>query len=226
VLTVALTGGIATGKSIVAARLEQRGCYIHSADQTARDLMQPGRRAWKEAVSHFGRGVLNPDRTINRAKLGAIIFRDAQERLWLNALIHPRVLARKKRVIHRLEKEGKYRIYVSEAALTIESGFAPFFDRVVVVHCARNIQIRRLMARDAIDRRAALARIRSQMSSPEKQSLADYLIDTSGSLENTLRQTDAVYRCLLGDYRGKRTRERKAAARPARPGAKPPGAGS
>jgi dephospho-CoA kinase len=213
VLTVALTGGIATGKSIVAARLERRGCYIHSADQTAHDLMKPGRSAWREVVSHFGRGILNPDRTIDRARLGTVIFRNERERLWLNRLIHPRVLAKKKRVIHRLEKEGKYRIYVSEAALTIESGFAPFFDRVVVVHCAGEIQVRRLMARDGIDRRTALARIRSQMPSPEKQSQADYLIDTSGSLKDTLEQTDAVYRGLLGDYRAKRTAEKKAAAR-------------
>jgi len=199
-LTVALTGGIGTGKSVVARILQQHGCYIHSADQAARDLMKPGKPAWKKIVSHFGPQILNPDQTINRSRLGSIVFSDEKKRQFLNSLVHPLVLRKKKQVIRRLEKKGKYKIFVSEAALTIESGYAPFFDRVIVVHCAEDVQVKRLMERDKISRRDAFKKIRSQMPSPEKRRYADYVIDTSGSFENTERQTDDVYQHLLRDY--------------------------
>jgi dephospho-CoA kinase len=202
-LIVALTGGIATGKSEVAKVLKQHGCYVHRADRAARELMRPHRRAWKQVVAHFGPKVLNPDQTINRSRLGAIVFSDEKERQFLNSLVHPLVLEKKKQAIRRLEKKGKYKVFVSEAALTIESGFVRFFDKIIVVHCPEEMQIKRLMQRDRISRREALQKIRSQMPSLEKQSYADYVIDTSGSLDNTERQTDRVYMSLLADYRRK-----------------------
>jgi len=208
-LTVALTGGIATGKSVVAKILEQHGCYAHSADRVAHDLMKPGRPVWQKIVSHFGRQILNPDQTINRSGLGGIVFSDEKERQFLNSLVHPLVLKKKKRVIRRLDKNGKHKIFISEAALTIESGFVPFFDKVIVVHCAENVQIQRLMTRDNISRSEALKKIRSQMPSQEKRRYADYAIDTSGSLEDTVRQTEDVYQHLLFDYRRKLQKEKR-----------------
>jgi dephospho-CoA kinase len=202
-LTVALTGGIATGKSVVARILERHGCYIHPADQVAHSLMNPGRPAWQKIVSRFGTHVLNPDRTINRARLGDIVFSSEEERRFLNSLIHPLVLRKKRQVVRRLEKEGRFKIFVSEAALTIEAGFARFFDRVIVVYCNNDIQVRRLMDRDRIRRGQAMKKIRSQMPLPKKRRYADYLIDTSGSLEDTTRQTEEVYLRLLADYRHK-----------------------
>ena len=207
-LIAALTGGIATGKSEVAKVLEQHGCYIHRADRTAHELIKPGRPAWKYVVAHFGPQVLNPDQTINRSRLGAIIFSDKKERQFLNSLIHPLVLEKIKQVIRRLGKQGKYKIFVSEAALTIESGFLRFFDKIIVVHCPEKMQIKRLMQRDRISRPEALKKIRSQMPSLEKQSYADYMIDTSGSLDDTARQTEEAYRHLLADYRRKLGRSR------------------
>lgn len=207
-LTVALTGGIATGKSVVAGILERRGCYIHSADQAAHDLMKPGKPAWQKIISRFGPRVLNPDQTINRSRLGSIVFSDEKERQFLNSLVHPLILEKKKQVIRRLEKNGKYKIFVSEAALTIESGYAPFFDVVIVVHCAEDMQAKRLMERDKISRRYARKKIRSQMPSQEKRRHADYVIDTSGSFEDTERQTDDVYQHLLADYHRKLTKEK------------------
>jgi dephospho-CoA kinase len=209
ILTVALTGGIATGKSIVAKVLSDHGCYIHSADQTAHDLIKPGRPAWSRIIAHFGARILNSDRTINRRLLGKIVFSSETDRAFLNALLHPLVLANKKLTIRRLERLGTHKIFVSEAALTIESGFARFFDRVVVVHCPEKVQVQRLMKRDGISRRTAWKKIRSQMRTAEKIRHADYLIDTSGTPAETRAQSERLYRSLLADFREKDEREKK-----------------
>jgi dephospho-CoA kinase len=209
VLTVALTGGIATGKSVVARILADHGCFVQSADRLAHDLMTPGRPAWRQIVAHFGRDILNPDRTVNRARLGTIIFSSVKERDFLNRLIHPLVLAKKKRAIRALEKKGTHRIFVSEAALTVESGFAPFFDKVIVVHCPERLQVERLMKRDGMTRRDAWKRLRSQMPTAEKVKRGDYLIETSGSADETIAQTERVYKDLLADFRKKRADEKR-----------------
>lgn len=209
ILTVALTGGIATGKSVVAKFLADHNCYVQSADQVAHNLVNPGRPAWKRILSHFGPGILNPDRTVNRKLLGEIVFSSETERQFLNQVLHPLVLRQKKQAARRLERLGTHKVFVSEAALTIESGFAPFFDRIVVVHCPERVQVERLMKRDAITRSEARKRIRSQMPAAEKIKHADYLIDTSGSPAETLDQAEHLYRSLLGDFRKKQGREKK-----------------
>jgi dephospho-CoA kinase len=209
---VALTGGIAAGKSVVAKVLSDHHCYVHSADRTAHDLIKPGRPAWSRIVARFGAGILNPDRTINRQLLGKIVFSSNTERAFLNAVLHPLVLQKKRQAVRRLERLGTYRIFVSDAALTIESGFAPFFDRIVVVHCPERVQIERLMRRDAITRCEARKRIRSQMPAAEKIKHADYLIDTSGTPAETAEQAEHLYRSLLADFRKKQAREKKARA--------------
>lgn len=199
-LVVALTGGIATGKSVVAELLRELGCYVQYADKIAHKLMEPGRPAWKEIVDHFGTNILNKDRTINRSSLGALIFADKKERHFLNALLHPLVMEKKKEVICRLRKEGQYRIFISEAALVLEAGFASFYDKIVVVHCPPEIQIKRLMKRDSINRQQAQKKIGAQMAPEEKTKQADYLIDSSGSLVHTVEQTERVFRNLMLDY--------------------------
>jgi len=200
VLIVALTGGIATGKSVVAKILEELGCYIHAADRVAHELLEPEKPAWKKILAHFGAGILNPDKSINRSKLAAIVFQNEKERLYLNQVIHPLVLQRKKEVIARLEKEGLYQIYISEAALTLEAGFALFFDKIIVVSCQPEIQIQRVMERDHINHEQALRKIKAQMPREEKLKYADYIIDTSGSLNDTVEQTEKVFRFLLEEY--------------------------
>jgi len=202
-LIVALTGGIATGKSIVAKTLQNLGCYVHYADQVARQLMEPETPAWKKIVSHFGKDILTPDKKINREKLGAIVFADEEKRNFLNRLIHPLVLEEKKGIIHKLNKDGHYKIFVSEAALTIESGFTEFFDKIIVVYCSEEIQIKRLMERDNISRDNALKKIGSQMPSKGKLEYADYVIDSSGSLQITVEQTEKVFLSLMSDYEKK-----------------------
>jgi dephospho-CoA kinase len=210
-LIVALTGGIAAGKSVVARFLEERGCAVHSADQAAHEVMAPGSGAWGRLRTHFGPGILNPDRTIDRRRLGAIVFADEAERRFLNSVVHPLVLEKKKEIIARLEKEGKTKIFISEAALTIEAGYAGLFDRVIVVYCRPEVQAARLMARDGLDRQAALQKIRAQMPQEEKKNQADYLINTSDTLADTEIRTEMVFRQLLRDYQEKE--EKKAAGR-------------
>ena len=208
-LTVALTGGIATGKSVVAKVLADHCCYIHSADRVAHNLIKPGRPGWSRIVAHFGARILNPDRTVNRPLLGKIIFSSEAERQYLNRVLHPLVLEKKKQAVRKLERLGTHKVFISEAALTVESGFAPFFDKVVVVHCPENIQVERLMERDQITRREACKKIRSQLRSADKIRHADYLIDTSGTPAETAAQAERLYRSLLADFRKKRAREKK-----------------
>ncbi len=198
-MIVALTGGIASGKSVVAEVLEELGCYIHHADKIAHDLMEPEKPAWKKIVAHFGKKILNEDKTINRSRLGKIIFSDEKERRFLNELIHPLVLEKKKEVSSRLEKEGHYNIFISEAALTIEAGFADFFDKIIMTYCKKEVQKKRLMERDGISRKQTMKIIKSQMQPQEKMKYADYIIDTSSSLQSTVEQTERVYRNLMMD---------------------------
>jgi len=209
-LIVALTGGIATGKSVVAKVLEDLGCYIHHADRIAHELIEPGTPAWEKIVTHFGQKILNKDQSVNRSRLGEIIFADEKERSFLNRLIHPLVLEKKKEVVNLLQKEGRFKIFISEAALTIEAGFADFFDKIIIVYCKKEIQIKRLMERDKISRKEALKKIKSQMKPEKKLIYADYIIDSSGSIQSTIEQTERVYRNLTLDYEMKAQKERKA----------------
>lgn len=208
-LIVALTGGIATGKSVAARVLEELGCYVHHADKTAHELMQPEKPAWREIVDHFGEEILNNDKTINRSKLGSIVYSDRKERLFLNKIVHPLVSEKRKEIIQSLEKDGRYKIFVSEAALTIEAGFVQFFDRIVVVYCEKETQIKRLMERDQISRSEALEKLKSQKDPEEKTKYADYIIDTSGTLQSTIEQAERVYRNLILEYELKYKKEKK-----------------
>lgn len=196
----ALTGGIATGKSVAAGILSNLGCYVEKADSTAHALLSPDQPAWKTVIAHFGPGILNPDRTIDRKKLGSIIFSRPEEKRFLDGLIHPLVMEEKKKAIERVRRRGIHKIYVSEAALTIESGFHTFFDKIIVAFCEPEIQILRLMERDGLGRREALMRIESQMPQEEKLSFADYRINTSGSIMDTIEQAEGVFRHLVQDH--------------------------
>jgi dephospho-CoA kinase len=205
-LTVALTGGIACGKSVIAAFLRDKGCYVHSADQAAHDLMTPETPAWRAIVERFGPAVLRDDRTIDRRRLGRLVFADPAARAFLNGLLHPLVMARTRELVRDLEREGRVKIFVSEAALTIEAGFASFFDRVIVAACPEETQVRRLMERDGLERDEALRRIHSQQPALEKRRAAHYVIETSGSLAETVEQCERVYAALMRDHEEKRGR--------------------
>ncbi|MFC2167842.1 dephospho-CoA kinase [Acidobacteriota bacterium] len=200
-LIVSLTGGIATGKSVVSQILKDLGCYIHYSDLVAHQLLAPHKPAWKKILDRFGPTILKPDNTINRGKLGSIVFSNNEDRFFINELLHPLVFKEKEKEIIRLKNEGLYNIFVSEAALTVEAGYAHFFDKIIVTHCQINVQIKRLMKRDGINQTDALKRIESQMPSEQKLEYADYSIDTTGTLEETIDQSEQVFRVLMSDYK-------------------------
>ncbi|MGB9893024.1 MAG: dephospho-CoA kinase [Candidatus Saccharicenans sp.] len=204
-LIVALTGGIATGKSIVARVLGQKGCFIQEADELAHQLLIPGSQVWIELVRHFGQKILEKDETINRKVLAEIIFKDPKERDFLNNLTHPLILEKVKQTILRLEEEGLYDIYITVAALVIESGYYKFYDRIILTFCQPEIQIQRLCERDGLPPEKAIEKIRAQMPDQEKIPFAHYLIDTSGTLEKTIDQTEKVYLYLYQDVSLKKT---------------------
>ena len=205
-LLVGLTGGIASGKSVVASAFARKGAYVHRADEEAHGLMAPGRPAWKRIVARFGKEILRPDRTIDRKVLGAIVFRDAAARRDLEGIVHPLVIRAMKKTASRLAREGRHALFVSEAALIFEAGLEKAFDRIVVAYCPADLQLRRLMERDAIGPEEARRRLSAQMSPDEKRARADYVIDTSGAFEDTLARTEAVWSFLMEEARRKSRR--------------------
>ncbi len=161
--------------------------------------MRPRRTAWKKVVAHFGPGILRADRTIDRAALGRLVFSDPAARRFMDRLIHPLVLADQERTARRLESEGRVRIFVVEAALIVEAGYGRHFDRMVVVHCRKADQVRRLRERDGIGPAEARRKIGAQMPVRDKLKHADYAVDTSGTLAGTVEQTERLYAQLVRD---------------------------
>jgi len=198
-LIVALTGGIASGKSIIAEVFRSRGAVIDSADAAARELLRPGRPAWEAVVARLGPEILSPDRTIDRKKLAERLFRDPNVRAFLDGVVHPRVQAGRRETVARLEREGRARIYVAESALIFEAGVDGFFDRIVAAACDEAVRVARLAARDGLKTEEALRRIRAQWPDGEKRRRADYAIDTSGPMEETLAGAERVYALLAED---------------------------
>jgi len=203
-LTVALTGGIAAGKTVVAAALARCGAHVDAADAAARSLQSPGGPAYGPIAAHFGPGILAPDGTIDRRRLAAVVFSDARERAVLEAIVHPLVFAATRAEIARLEAEGRVRVFVHEAALTIEAGHAAFYDRIVVAYCPPDVQAARLAARDLASAEDARLRLAAQLPAASRLAWADYVVDTSGSLADTIGRSEALYAELLGDERAKR----------------------
>jgi dephospho-CoA kinase len=199
-LTVALTGGIAAGKSVVARVFAAQGCALFRADEIARSLMSRDGPAYGPLVARFGPAILGREGAIDRKKLAGVVFGDEEGRRFVNRTVHPLVAEERRREISRLEAEDKTTIFVSEAALTIEAGLQDGFDKIVVVWCPPETQLARLMARDGLRRDEALRRLEAQMPVEEKLRYADYIIDASGSLERTIAQAVAVHAKLLEDY--------------------------
>jgi dephospho-CoA kinase len=190
-LRAGLTGGIACGKSAVAAMLRECGCAVLEADPLAHELIEPGRPAFAEIVREFGPGVLEPGGRIDRAKLGAIVFADADKLSRLNRIVHPRVFEELERRLEELARPGGPQVAVVEAALLIETGYDHELDRLIVVWCRPEQQRERLAAR-GLSPEQVESRIAAQMPVEEKRRRATDEIDTSGSLAETRRQVERL----------------------------------
>jgi dephospho-CoA kinase len=187
-LRVGLTGGIACGKTVVAEMMREYGCVIHNADRMAHRLIEPGAAAFESVVREFGRGILDGEGQIVRAKLAEIVFADPPRLATLSAIIHPFVLSQLDAELARLEESDFRGVAVVEAALLVESGYCHRLDRLVLVWCTPEQQLERLIEGRGMSETQARQRIASQTSLEEKRKLADDEIDCSGTLADTRRQ--------------------------------------
>jgi dephospho-CoA kinase len=195
-LKVGLTGSIAVGKSFVCEIFRELGAFVLDADQTAREVVEPKTKGWHLIVEKFGENVLQSDETLNRAKLGEIVFADEAKRQLLNSIVHPLVFEAQNRWLAEREVENSRGIAIIDAALMIESGGYKRFEKLIVVWCQPEIQLERLMRRNNLNQAEALKRINSQMPQEEKKRFADYLIETTSGFEETRKQTIEIYRQL------------------------------
>ncbi len=186
-LRAGLTGGIACGKTTVAAMMRVQGCVVIEADALAHRLTEPDQPAYEEILHNFGRQVLALDGHIDREKLGAIVFADRARLYILNEIVHPRVIEEFEKQLTGLERVGLCQVAVVEAALLVETGYNQRLDRLVVAWCLPEQQVQRLMAR-GITREQAQQRMAMQLSQAEKRAAAHHLVDCSRSLEETRQQ--------------------------------------
>ena len=193
-LRVGLTGGIACGKTVVRKLLADRGAFTIDADEIAHRLLAAETELARQITEAFGTDIRAADGSVDRKKLGAIVFSDSSARLKLNELVHPRVIAEERRLLDAAERKG-VEVAVVDAALMVEAGTYRDYHRLVVVHCPRALQVERLMARGLSGDEAA-GRIDSQLPIEEKLRYADYLVDTSGNLKDTERQVGEVWKKL------------------------------
>jgi len=195
-LRVGLTGGLASGKSFVGHALAELGCYLIEADKLGHEVMLPGAEAYDAIVREFGGGILEPDGQIDRHRLSALVW-DHPDRLEkLNAIIHPPVVAREERRMAEIAQADPRAIAVVEAAILVETGSYRRFEKLIVVTCTAEQQMERALKRGSYSKEEILARISRQLPLEEKVRLADYVIDTSGTKENTLEQVQTVYESL------------------------------
>ena len=189
---IGITGNIASGKSTVARMFEALGARIIDADEIARIVVEPGEPAWKEIVGEFGKDILEPGGAIDRKRLGGIVFGDEARRKRLNEITHPRIMERIRGLVREYEKE-KAPVVMIEAALIVEKGgLKDLIDALIVVTADEETQIRRLMEGKGYSREEAVSRLRAQMPAREKMIHGDYIIDNSGSLEDTRARAKAV----------------------------------
>jgi dephospho-CoA kinase len=190
---IGLTGNIASGKSAVASMLEDLGAKVIDADDIARKVVEPNEPAWREIVDTFGQDILNPNETINRKKLGEIIFNDNEKRKILNDITHPKIIQKVRERVETYKNEN-VEVVIIEAALIVEKGgLKDLIEKLIVVSSDEESQIERLTKRNSLSKEEALSRIYSQMPTSEKALHGDYIIDNSGTIKNTQNQVNNIW---------------------------------
>jgi dephospho-CoA kinase len=195
---IGLTGNIASGKSSVAAILEELGAKVIDADEVARLVVEPGKPAWREIINRFGKNILEPDGAINRKKLGEFIFNDQEKRKSLNEITHPRIIGMIRELVEEYGKQNTP-VVIIEAALIVEKGgLGGLIEGLIVVTSDEESQIKRLMERNEFSREEAESRLGAQMPEQEKVKHADYIIDNSGPIESTREQVIDLWKVIRG----------------------------
>ncbi len=195
-LRVGLTGGLASGKSFVGHALRDLGCYLIEADELGHEVLLPGGEAYDAVIHEFGEEILDEDRHIDRRRLGELVFGKPDLLAKLSALVHPPVAERQARTIAAIALSDPGAIVVVEAAILVETGSYKKFDKLIVAVCTPEQQMERALKRGAYTREEVLARLSRQLPLEEKLRVADYVIDTSGTKENTLEQVRSLYGAL------------------------------
>lgn len=195
-IVVGLTGGLATGKSSVARLFQDCGAYVIDADELARQVVQPGKPAWRDIVRIFGRPVVNQDRTLNRTALAWRVFRNRAALARLNAIVHPRVAREQARLTRAIAKKDPRAVVVYDVPLLFEAGVDKRVDKIIVVAADRPTQIRRLMTRNGFTRAEALRRLRAQMPLRHKIAQADEVIDGTLSFAQTKSEVERIVSAL------------------------------
>ena len=191
--TFGLTGGIASGKSTVARYFAALGARVIDADRLSHELIRAPLPAYAEIVARFGRELLDATQEIDRTRLGALVFGNAQALAALNAILHPRVIERSGELAAEYRRADPRAVVVVDAALIIEAGMRDRFIKILVAWCRPEQQIERLMAKGVVSRQEAERRVAAQMPTDEKRRLADFVIDCSGSKDDSRRQVEALY---------------------------------
>jgi dephospho-CoA kinase len=195
-LRVGLTGGLASGKSFVGHALRDLGCYLIEADELGHQVLLPGGEAYDAVIHEFGEEILDEDRHIDRHRLGELVFGKPDLLAKLSALVHPPVAERQAKAIAGIAQSDPPAIVVVEAAILVETGSYKKFDKLIVAVCTPEQQMERALKRGAYTREEVLARLSRQLPLEEKLRVADYVIDTSGTKENTLEQVGKLYESL------------------------------
>ncbi|MGP8153772.1 MAG: dephospho-CoA kinase [Smithella sp.] len=196
-LNVGLTGGIACGKSTVAKMFVNKGAHLIDFDRLAHEVQEPGKPAWQRIIDSFGKEILQPDRKIDRIKLGNIVFADKKKLGKLGKIVHPLIYREWEARLERIEKKEKHAIILSDVPLLFEGNMQYFFDLTMLVLVAPEEQISRLIKRSGVSREEAEKRLNSQMPISEKIALADIVIDNKGTIANTERKVDEIWQELL-----------------------------
>lgn len=192
-LLVAVTGGIASGKSAVSRMLQELGAPIIDYDVIAREIVEPGKPAWKDIVACFGECVLKEDKQIDRKRLSDIVFREAEKRRQLEGFTHSRIIEEADRRADAIAARDPKAVIQVVVPLLIEINIQDRFDKVLVVYVPRETQIERLTKRDDIVREAAESILKAQLPIDEKLRYADFVIHNEGTLEETRRQVEQVW---------------------------------
>jgi dephospho-CoA kinase len=194
---VGLTGGIASGKSIVCDIFSRLGARVLDADILAREAVKPGRPAWIHLRETFGPEFFHPDGSLDRRSLRRLVFRDPEKRRQLNEIVHPDVMRAVREWLEAMGRREPHAVFLVDIPLLVEVGAVKGFDRVVLVFAKEEIQLARLMKRDGLSLEEAREALEAQMPLREKLAFADYVIDNNGNLEETQLQTEAVWWELL-----------------------------
>ncbi|UOQ89047.1 dephospho-CoA kinase [Agromyces endophyticus] len=200
---IGLTGGIASGKSTVARRLYEHGAVHIDADDLARRVVEPGTPGLAAVVAEFGEGVLRADGSLDRVRLGEIVFNDDAARARLNAIVHPAVRELSSRLIARAEADDPDAVVVYDVPLLVEASVDHPFDLIVVTNAPRRTQVKRLVEERGLDLMQAEARVDAQVDNTRRLAIADVVIDTDGSLASTMSQTDALWARVAAERAGR-----------------------